>query len=259
VFHSPPPAATAPQTRRPLSIRLGSRLRPHLDQMMAPFSIVGNDPVLDDRHFPWAAALRAHWRAIRKEALAVTRNPEAVPTLSSISPDHQRIGADQGWRSFFLIGYGARIERNIARCPVTAGLLARIPGLNSGFFSVLRPGTHIPRHTGVTKGLVTCHLGLVVPPGPLRMKVDERELRWREGETLFFDDTYPHEVWNDTPGTRIVLLVQVERPLRQPGKAIARAFLGGIRRSAFVQDAVANIDRWEDSLRQIEAMGQRRP
>jgi len=240
------------RTRRPLTIRIGSRLRPHLDHMMAPFSLVGTDPVLDGKHFGWSAALRANWQAIRKEALAVTHDPDAVPALNSISPDHQRIAADQGWRSFFLIGYGARIERNLARCPVTASVLGQVPGLNSGFFSVLKPGTHIPRHTGVTKGLITCHLGLVIPEGPLRMAVNDQDVRWREGETLFFDDTYPHEVWNDTARTRTILLVQFERPLRQPGRAIAQAFLGGIRRSAFVRDAVENIDRWEESIRKIE-------
>ena len=46
-------------------------------------------------------------------------------------------------------------------------------------------------------------------------------MRWAEGETLVFDDTYQHEVWNDTDGTRVVLLIQFERPLRNPGKWIA--------------------------------------
>lgn len=242
-------------TRRPLAIRLGGRLRGHFDRMMAPFSLIGTDPVLDPAQFAWGQTLRANWQAIRDEALAVTRDPDAVPALKTISPDHQMVAADQGWRSFFLIGYGVRIERNLARCPVTSEVLRQVPDLNSGFFSILKPGTHIPRHTGVTKGLLTCHLGLVVPDGPLRMTVADQEVRWREGETLFFDDTYPHEVWNDTQGTRIVLLVQVERPLRQPGRALAKAFLGGIRRSAFVRDAVNNIDKWEENVRKIEEIG----
>lgn len=241
-------------TRRPLTIRLGSKLRPHLDQIMAPFSLVGTDAVFDSAQFTWASALQFHWKAIREEALAVARNPDAVPALKSISADHQNIAADPGWRSFFLIGYGARIQRNLDLCPVTAAVLEQVPGLNSGFFSILKAGTHIPRHTGVTKGLITCHLGLVIPDGPLRMTVDDQELRWSEGETLFFDDTYPHEVWNDTQGSRIILLVQFERPLRQPGRALAKAFLGGIRRSAFVRDAVENIDKWEENLRKIEEL-----
>ena len=124
-----------------------------------------------------------------------------------------------------------------------------MPGLNSGFFSILKSGTHIPEHRGVTKGLLTRHLGLQVPQGPIRMKVGPETVGWREGETLLFDDTWPHEVWNDSDGTRIVLLVQFERTLRQPGRAVARAFLGGIRRSAFVQEAVDNI---VESLRRVE-------
>ncbi len=242
-------------TKRPLTVRLGYKLKPHIDQMIVPFSRIGNNPVLDAANFGWAAMLRSHWQAIRAEALAVARNPDAVPALGSVSPDHRVIAADQGWRSFFLIGYGVRIERNLDRCPITVSVLKQVPGLNSGFFSILKPGTHIPRHTGVTKSLVTCHLGLVVPEGPLRMTVDDQVVHWREGETLFFDDTYPHEVWNDTAGTRVILLVQFERPLRQPGRVLAKAFLEGVKRSAFVRDAAKNIDKWEENYRKIEEMG----
>ena len=76
------------------------------------------------------------------------------------------------------------------------------------------------------------------------------------GETLVFDDTYRHEVWNDTDETRVVLLVQFGRPLRLPGSAIARLFLWGIRRSPFVREARANIDRVEEGMRELEAAHQ---
>jgi aspartyl/asparaginyl beta-hydroxylase (cupin superfamily) len=133
-------------------------------------------------------------------------------------------------------------------------VLAQIPGLNSGFFSILRPGTHIPEHRGVTKGLMTCHLGLQVPTGgSVRMNVGPETVGWAEGETLVFDDTYQHEVWNDTDETRIVLLVQFERPLRQPGKLVAELFLGGIRHSAFVKEAQDNIALWERTIRKVES------
>ncbi|WP_019831455.1 aspartyl/asparaginyl beta-hydroxylase domain-containing protein [Sphingomonas sp. PR090111-T3T-6A] len=241
-----------PLPRRPLILRIGKKLRRTVDRVVEKSSLVSNGPVLDAADFPWTAMLRTHWREIRDEAMAVARNPDVVPALSRISPDHARIAPTESWRSFFLVGYGARIEPNIARCPKTMAVLDRIPGLNSGFFSILRPGTHIPRHRGVTKGLMTCHLGLVVPPGPLRMQVDGRTVGWAEGETLLFDDTWPHEVWNDTGGTRIVLLVQFARPLRQPGRALASAFLAGIRRSPFVKEAVDNIALWEESMKRVE-------
>ena len=250
---SSPPLAAAPGVpRRPFLIRVGKKLRRHVDGIIARSSLVPNDPVLDPALFPWTAGLRERWRTIRAEALAVARDPDAVPALNTISPDHRRIAPSDSWRSFFLVGYGTRIERNIARCPETMAALEQVPGLNSGFFSILKPGTHIPQHRGVTKGLITCHLGLQVPPGPLRMIVGGETVGWAEGETLVFDDTWPHAVWNDTGEVRIVLLVQFERPLRQPGRAVADFFLGGIRRSAFVKEATNNIAQWEESLKRIE-------
>ncbi len=36
-----------------------------------------------------------------------------------------------------------------------------------------------------------------------------------------FDDTYDHEVWNEASGTRIVLRIRFDRPLRNPGKWVA--------------------------------------
>lgn len=249
---SPDPKAAVP--RRPFILRQGKKIRRRVDAWIERSSIVPNDPVLDVAQFPFLNVLRDNWQAIRDEALTVTRNTDAVPALRRISPDHARIAGNDNWRSFFLVAYGMRSDKNIAQCPATMAALAQIPRLNSGFFSILKPGTHIPRHRGVTKGLLTCHLGLVVPPdGSVRMQVGDRVVGWSEGETLVFDDTYPHEVWNDTSGTRIVLLVQFERPLRQPGRAIARAFLGAIRRSPFVKEGRRNLDRWEESLKKIEA------
>ncbi|WP_375421949.1 aspartyl/asparaginyl beta-hydroxylase domain-containing protein [uncultured Sphingomonas sp.] len=246
-------ATLAADPGRPLIIRIGKHLRGIFDRLIASSSIVANDPVLDVRHFAWTAMLRDHWQAIRDEATAVALRGQASPSLATISPDHRSIAEVDKWRSFFLWGYGYPIDDNLARCPRTRDIVERIPGLNSAFFSILAPGTHIPEHRGVTKGLITCHLGLIVPrEGNLRMRVDDRVVRWSEGETLVFDDTYPHEVWNDTEETRVVLLVQFERPLRNPGKWIADLFLRIVRRSAFVQEARANIASWNAAVKLLD-------
>ncbi len=238
---------------RPWLVKYGKHLRGPVDRLIARSSVASNAPVLDVRDFPWTEMLRANWRAIRDEAAqaALTRIP--APSLATISPDHRAIARISRWRSFFLWGYGYRIEENIARCPATARLVEQIPGLNTAFFSILTPGTHIPAHRGVTKGLITCHLGLIVPrDGDVRMRVGDRVVRWAEGETLVFDDTYDHEVWNDTAGTRVVLLIQFRRPLRQPGRWLAEKFLGVVRRSAFVQEARANLQRWNTATKRLD-------
>ncbi len=249
-LHAPVPMPRA-RDRRPALIRYGKHLRGAFDRLIASSSLVPNDPVLDVRDFAWTQLLRDHWQAIRDEAICAALDRRA-PSLSSISPDHRAIAPVDQWRSFFLWGYGYRIEENLDRCPVTAATVARIPNLNTAFFSILAPGTHIPAHRGVTKGLITCHLGLIVPrDGDVRMRVGDRIVRWSEGETLVFDDTYDHEVWNDAANTRVVLLIQVRRPLRNPGKWISDAFLNVIRRSAFVQDARRNVTAWNAAMKQF--------
>ncbi|WP_116090700.1 aspartyl/asparaginyl beta-hydroxylase domain-containing protein [Sphingomonas crusticola] len=239
-----PNAALVP--RQPLWMRLGRQLQPMVNRIVANGSQVADRPVHDVRDFPWVAALEDHWIEIQREAAAALHDLETVPPLAEISPDHRDIAPPKKWRSFFLYGYGYREEANIRRCPRTDALLRAVPGLNSAFFSVLAPGTHIPPHVGVTKAIMTCHLGLSVPRDEARcwMRVVDHRLHWQAGRALIFDDTFEHEVANDTNETRVVLLIQFRRPVRASGRVIGGLFLWAVRRSRFVQDARRSVRDW---------------
>ena len=239
---------------RPLHYRFLKRQRHRVNDQIAKSSRISNAPLLDPADFDWTGELAKHWEEIRDEALAIYRHRDAIPPLREISPDHRGIVKDNAWRSFFLIGYGHRQEENIARAPRTAELVNRVPGLNSAFFSILAPGSEITPHRGVTKAFITAHLGLVVPNERDKcwMRVDDRRVGWREGEWTMFDDTYEHEVKNETDETRIILLCQVERPLDQPGKFLAGALMGYVRRSHFVQEAKDNLADWETAYAKAE-------
>ena len=231
------------------------RQRRHgINRAIAKSSLISNDPVLDAGQFAWMDTFAQNWRDIRREALEIYGHIDAIPPLREISADHRGIIEDDSWRSFFLIGYGHRVEENIARAPRTAELVSHIPGLNSAFFSILAPGAHISRHRGVTKAFMTAHLGLVVPDQwqDCTMQVETHDLNWREGEWLVFDDTYEHEVWNRTDQPRIVLLCQFARPLRFPGSALAWALMRYVRSSPFVREAKDNLVDWETAFARAE-------
>ena len=49
------------------------------------------------------------------------------------------------------------------QCPETTRLLRKVPGLRTTFFSILEAGARLPKHTGVTPGVLSAHLGLKVP------------------------------------------------------------------------------------------------
>lgn len=173
---------------------LGTLLRGPLDRLIASCSLVATGPVLDVRDFPWTALLRENWRAIREETSAARQ----------------------------LVVGGKALEETLARCPVTAALVHQIPGLVNADVSTLAAGAHLPAQRGATKGLITCHLGLAVPrDGDVRMTLGDRVLRWAEGETLVFDDSYAHECWNEARGPRTVLHLQFRRPMRQPARWLA--------------------------------------
>ena len=79
-------------------------------------------------------------------------------------------------------------------------------------FSILKPRTRIPPHTGTSNTRVTVHLPLIVPPGcRFRVGADTRE--WREGEAWAFDDTIEHEAWNDSDQPRAILIIDAWNPL----------------------------------------------
>jgi len=165
-----------------------------LNRVISFCSLVATGPVLDVRDFPWTALLRENWKTIRQEVAA------AQP---------------------LVIG-GKAVDETLSRCPVTAALVRQVPGLVNATVSVLAPGAHVPAHHGATKGLITCHLGLAVPRcGDVRMALGDRIVRWAEGETLVFDDSYRHECWNEAGAPRTVLHLQFRRPLRQPARWIA--------------------------------------
>ena len=254
--NSPRAAAAVERAVPPLPplFRIGKKLRHRIGAIIARSSKVGDAPVYSSAFFPWIAQLEARWPEIRSEVDALLAREEGIPPLAEISPDHRRIAPPGKWRSFFLWGYGYRNEENIARCPRTAAAVAGIPGLNSAFFSILAPGAHIPRHRGVTKAILTAHLGVVVPRQreACRMQVADRLLHWDEGRTFVFDDCFHHEVWNDTNEQRVILLIQFRRPAGLLGRLVGALFLAAVRHSRFVQDARSSLGDWEKAMQKLE-------
>lgn len=226
----------------------GRRIRDAVNRIVARYSAIEDVDVFDPSMFAWTQILRANWSIIRDEALAILALRDDIPPLSDISPDHQRLDQRRSWRTFFLWGYGYRIDRNCEFAPATAALVERVPGLISAMFSLHEPGTHLPRHHGVTKGMITCHLGLKIPADTDNcvIVVNDRQYHWAAGEFFVFDDTCYHEVWNHTAEDRVILLLHIKRPLRAPGSWLQAIFFGMIRHSPFIQDARRNMATWTE-------------
>lgn len=232
------------------SVAAGLWLIKRIERLLMHFSDLPDRPIYAATDFPWTARLEAEWPAVRRELDRVLQRPEQLPNFQDISRDQENITRDDRWKTFFLYGYGYRMDRNCRQCPETTRLVESIPGMFTAFFSVLAPGKVIPLHRGPYKGVLRCHLGLLVPQPADRcwIEVGGERATWAEGKCLVFDDTWKHQVENGTDGTRVVLFLDVLRPLRAPGSWINRCILQLIRLSPFIRDAVRNQQAWERRL-----------
>jgi ornithine lipid ester-linked acyl 2-hydroxylase len=210
-------------------------------------SQIPTTPFLDRAEFAWAGALEDGWREIRAELDDVLTRRRDLPNFQDILRDVAPISHDDQWKTFFFLAYGYRAEANCARCPRTTALLDRIPGLVTAFFSILSPHKRIPPHRGPYRGVVRCHLGLMIPdpPDSCGISVGGEVGRWQEGQTLFFDDGYEHFAWNNSDETRVVLFLDVIRPLRPPADGVNRLLLKAIGGSPFLRDARRRHEAWE--------------
>ena len=204
-------------------------------------SEVGTEPFLDPADMPWTALLEQHYPAIRSEAEQVLRVRDALPNFQDIAPDQIELTSDDQWKTYWFVGYQVWDDPNCLRCPRTAAVLRAIPGLITGFFSILGPGKRLPPHYGPYRGVLRHHLALVVPEPreACGIRVSDQVRHWTEGRSLVFDDTYEHEAWNDTDGERVVLFLDIKRPLRQPARALNDGIIHAVSRSPFVKAARA--------------------
>ncbi len=74
----------------------------------------------------------------------------------------------------------------------------------------------------------------------------EVRLVWREGGIFVFDDTYRHEVLNETPDERVILIFDFDRPMRFWGRQLNSLFVGLLKLSAFYQEPKRKMKGFED-------------
>jgi ornithine lipid ester-linked acyl 2-hydroxylase len=230
-----------------LSVRVGERVLAPIERWIGRRSLVGDATFFPLERFPWVAQIEQNWTVIRDEVVGLLEDREALPNFQEISKDQIGITDDDRWKTVFLYGYGFEAKLGVELCPRTAALMREIPGMKTAMISILSPRKHILDHRGPYKGVLRYHLGLIVPKDApsCRIRVGDDIRHWEEGKSLIFDDTFNHEVWNDTDETRVVLFVDVLRPLPEPESTINRAIVKAISYSPFVLDAKRNQQAWE--------------
>lgn len=169
-----------------------------------------------DETFPSLNQITEHFPTVKKEFEQVQAKAGELPRYHDIDPGETEISdtTPNKWNVFMLYLLGYQLEEAQKLCPTLCGVLNNIPHLTQAFFSVLEPGKSIPLHEGPYLGYLRYHLGIHVPKNnPPQIIVNNQPYTWQEGEAVLFDDSWPHEVRNDSDDYRAVLIIDVLRPL----------------------------------------------
>jgi beta-hydroxylase len=156
--------------------------------------------------------IKNHWKEIREEVLKIYKDGQ----MKKIENDlFFRKISDSKWKRFYIKWYGPALEEACEKLPKTVSILENIPEIKSAMISVLEPGSIITPHIGPYRGVLRYHLGLLTPTDSDNcwIKVDGIKYSWHDGEDVLFDDTYVHEVQNNTDELRIILFCDVQRCL----------------------------------------------
>lgn len=189
-----------------------------LNNFLARYTGVEQRPTFFDinQTYPALNTITQNFSTIKQEFLCAYEANKNLPRYHDIDPGEKEISdtTEKNWNVFMLFLLGHQPEQAHTLCPEICQLLKKIPNLVQAFFSILDPGKSIPLHDGPYLGYLRYHLGLHIPANnPPQIIVNNQPYTWREGEAILFDDSWPHQVKNNSDDFRAVLIIDVLRPL----------------------------------------------
>lgn len=147
----------------------------------------------------------------------------------------REIGQDDNWKGFPLVIYNHTFINNIEECPLTYKIITQIPDCTSAMFSVLGPGKHILPHRGLYKGVIRCLFTIYEPRnGKSWIRIEEEVHNFKYGGMILFDETFEHEVCNESSDYRVVLYLDIYRKLPFPINILNRYIFNLLKNSPFI-------------------------
>lgn len=211
---------------------------------MVPFNIpayllskIPTTAFLDKSHFAGLDVLEDNWEDIRNEALALYEKghiaiKDDLPASSFYKNDR--------WTSFYLKVYDSDIPSARELAPKTLALINQVPGMNLALFACLNPGKKLNNHHDPFAYTVRYSLGLSTPnSNESGLVVNGEDYKWADGESVLFDETYLHRAYNNSDKPRIILMTDIDRPLKIKWVEKAYAVFGRFFNGLF---SIDNID-----------------
>lgn len=130
-------------------------------------------------------------------------------------PQNAELARVGRWGEYLFYREGYVLHDHVEACPSVARLLQELCGLCYPFgtvsFSSLGPASRVAPHGASHNLRLRLHLGLEVPDS-CGYRFGRESGRWQEGRVTIFDDSFTHEVWNESGVPRVVLICDFWHP-----------------------------------------------
>jgi ornithine lipid ester-linked acyl 2-hydroxylase len=150
--------------------------------------------------------------------------------FAAIDPNNYQVDArdymggltdGRNWTVFPIYDAFANLQVDNARqCPRITEFLASHAGFGSmscmAFFSIMNPGTHVPPHSSQLNTRVRYHLGIEVPESDCHIRIHDQTITWKQDKCIKIDDSYEHEVFQQSDRRRVVFVVDMPHPELRP-------------------------------------------
>ena len=182
-----------------------------------------------DKYFPnnYLFENIENFTILKKEVIDIlskTNNGDTlVMTCDTYNGENKYIGSNKivdngkvkAWRLINIKVGNEYTKDAYKHFPFLVKLLKNLPEVCSCAISILQEGVHIPIHVGYYKGIMRYMMPLIVPKDRKNvfLVVNEKKYNWTEGVGVLWDDNFPHKVYNNTKEIRVVIYMDIIRPL----------------------------------------------
>ena len=163
--------------------------------------------------------------------------------IDDLSDAQKSLNEDKKWKSLFLFGYSYYNTALTPHFPVTMTLIRKYESqITLAMFSTTEPGKHIPAHKGNNHGVLRLQIGIDIKESDqCFLRVEDKILYLKEGERFVFDDTFEHELGNQSNADRTVLIIDFYKPLPVIYDRLNRKKMDELKKSNYIQSVIKKL------------------
>lgn len=164
--------------------------------------------------------------------------------IDELSDVQKHLNTDKKWKSVLLYVYSYFNKKEIESFPKLKKLVQKHQhSLNLVLFSTTEAGKHILPHRGSNFGVLRLQIGIDIKyPNDCCLRVEDKKVFLKEKEVFIFDDTFTHEIANNSQSYRTVLIIDYFRPYPWIYDKINRFLVKKKANSGYVQSVVKKIN-----------------